>query len=210
MTARLCSLILLAALLAIPLSAKDKDKNKSSLPAYVLKATTVLVVIHPDAGEPVEQPTANLTARDNVEKALAQWGRFRLVLDGEEADLVIALRTGSDRMLQRTIKGSPIDNRPGIAQPTDGGIRVGGQQGRPPALSDPGMEPQNGPRTSTEIGPSNDTFEVYRGGVQYPLDAPPVWRYSAKDSLSTPKMAAVEEFRKAIAAAEKPTAPTKP
>ena len=45
MTARLSSLFLLAALLAFPASAKDK--KKSSLPEYVLRATTVLVVVSP-------------------------------------------------------------------------------------------------------------------------------------------------------------------
>jgi hypothetical protein len=53
-------------------------------------------------------------------------------------------------------------------------------------------------------------FEVYRGGVQTPLDAPAVWRYIAKDCLRPPKVSAVDEFRKAIADAEKPQVPKKP
>src|ERR1700681_5037715 len=114
MTARLSSLLLLTALLDVSESAKDK--KKSTLPEYVLRATTVLVVVSPDAGEPVNQPMANVTARDNVEKALMQWGRLRLVMPGEEADLVIAVRTGSGRMVQPTIHGGPIDQRPGTAQ----------------------------------------------------------------------------------------------
>jgi hypothetical protein len=48
------------------------------------------------------------------------------------------------------------------------------------------------------MGSSEDTFEVYRGGVEYPLDAAPVWRYIAKDALNGPQVAAVEQFRKAI------------
>jgi hypothetical protein len=215
MIARLSWLIVVAALLAVPANAKDKDKKKTSLPDYVLKASTVLVVVMPDAGEPIDQPMANSTARENVEKALMEWGRLRLVMDGQESDLVIAVRTGSGRMVP-TIKGGPIDNRPGVAQPTDGGIRIGAQQGHP--TSDPGMgpqnspqnSPQNGPRLSKEIGPSEDTFEVYRGGVEDPLDSPTVWRYTAKDCLRAPKVSAVEEFRKVIAEAEKPQLPKKP
>ena len=203
MTARLSSLVLLTALLVVPANAKDK--KKSTLPEEVLRATTALVVISPDAGEPVNEPMANATARDNVEKALMEWGRFRLVMAGEEADLVIAVRTGSGRMVQPSIKGGPIDQRPGTAQSTDGGIRIGGQQGQPPPLSDPGMgTPQNGPRMSNEIGASDDTFEVYRGHGQYPLDSPAVWRYIAKDCLREPGVTAVEEFRKAIAKAQQP------
>ena len=67
MTARLSSLVLLAALLAVPANAKDK--KKSSLPDYVLRATTVLVVVSPEAGEPLDQPMTNASARENVEKA---------------------------------------------------------------------------------------------------------------------------------------------
>ncbi len=215
MTARLFSLILLATillatLLAVPANAKDK--KKSSLPEYVLRASTVLVVVSPGAGEPVDNPMANATARENVEKALMEWGRLRPVLDGEQSDLVIAVRTGSGKMMQPTIKGGPIDNRPGVAQGTDSSIRIGAQNGHP--AGDPSMgpqnSPQNGPRLSKEVGASEDTFEVYRGDVQDPLDSPAVWRYIAKDCLRAPNVSAVEEFRKAIAEAEKPQIPKTP
>jgi hypothetical protein len=209
MTARLSLLVLLVgALLAVPAGAKDK--KKSTLPEYVLRATTVLVVVSPDAGEPVNQPMANVIARDNVEKAMMQWGRLRLVMPGEESDLVIAVRTGSGRMVQPTIRGGPIDQRPGTVQGGDGNVRIGGHQGQPPPLNDPSMDPQSGPRMGNEIGASEDTFEVYRGGVGSSLDAPPVWRYIAKDCLREPAVTAVEEFRKAIAQAEKLQPPKKP
>ncbi len=209
MTARLFSLVLLPALLVVPGSAKDK--KKSTLPDYVLRATTALVVINPDAGEPVNQPMANANARDSVEKAIMQWGRLRLVMAGEEADLVIAVRTGTGRMVQPTVRGGPIDQRPGTVQTGDGSVRIGAQQGQPPPLSDPGVgPPQNGPRMGNDVGASEDTFEVYRGGAADPLDAAPVWRYVAKDCLREPGVTAVEEFRKAIAKAEQPQPPKKP
>ena len=175
----------------------------------------MLVVVSPDAGEPLERPTANADARDNVEKALMEWGRLQPVMDGADPDLVIAVRTGSGKMVQPSIKGGPIDNRTGVAQSTDSTIRIGGQHGQPPPLSDPGMGgplggPQNAPRVGNEAGPSEDTFEVYRGGVPDPLDSPPVWRYIAKDCLRAPQVSAVEEFRKLITAAEKPQVPKKP
>jgi hypothetical protein len=200
MTARLASLFLVTALLAV--SAHGKDKKKSSLPEYVLKATTVRVVVSPDAGEPIDHPRANADARESVEKALMQWGRLRPMMDGAESDLVIAVRTGNGRMVQPTIKGGPIDQRPGVAQGTDDTIRVGAQQGQAPPLNNPGMGPQMGPEISNTVGAFEDTFEVYRGGVEYPLDSPPVWRYIAKDCLREPGVNAVEEFRKAIAKAE--------
>lgn len=203
MTARLCFLLPLALLVTLPATAKDK--KKAVLPEYVLKAQRVLVVIDPDAGEPLNPPNANASARDNVEKALMAWGRFHLVLDGQESDLVIAVRTGNGRSVNPTIRGGPIDQRPGIAQGSDTTIRIGAQQGQAPPLTDPSATPPNrGPQISNEVGPTEDSFAVYRGGVEYPLDSPPVWRYVAKDCLSAPKVAAVEEFRKAIAEAEKP------
>jgi len=212
MTARIASLFLLAAFFTSPANAKDKGKNKSSsLPEYVLRATTVVVVIHPDAGEPIGQPTANSNARENVEKALMEWGRLRLLPDGQEADLVIAVRTGSGKFAQPTIKGGPVDNRAGEIQPIDGGVRIGAQHGQPTYPNSPANTPQDtSPHVSKEIGPSEDMFEVYRGNVQDPLDSPPVWRYVAKDCLRAPKVQAVDEFRKALAEAEKPPIPRKP
>lgn len=210
MSARLSSLLVLFALVTLTAIAKDK---KPVIPEDVLRAQTVLVVIDPDAGEPLDQPNANAMARENVEKALSEWGRYRVVMDGAETDLVISVRTGSGRMVRPTMRGGPIDQRPGVGQGTDSTVRIGGQHGPPAPMGDPTMDPRNqGPRMSNEIGPSDDTFAVYRGGVgtTSPLDASPVWRYIRKDCLRAPEVKAVEEFRKAVADAEKPKVPKKP
>jgi len=202
MSSRLWTLLLLGSMLAAPLAAKDK--KKPSLPEYVLRAQTVLVVIDPNAGEPLDEPNANALARDNVEKALQDWGRLRPMMDGAQTDLVVVVRTGSGQMMRPTIKGGPLDQRPGVAQPGDASTRIGGQMGQPPPLSNPGGMPQDrGPHISNEVGPAVDSFAVYRGGGDYPLDSPAIWRYEAKDCLRPPKMTAVEEFRKALAEAEK-------
>jgi hypothetical protein len=39
-------------------------------------------------------------------------------------------------------------------------------------------------------------LEVYRGGIEYPLDSPAVSRYRAKDALRSPQVPAVDQFRK--------------
>ena len=200
MPRRIPSLVLIALLLSCVSFAKKK--NKQELPDLVLNAQTVLVVIHPDAGEPVTNPTANRTAQENVENALTKWGRFHLVMSPQTADLVIAVRKGHAG--GPTISNSPADDRPVILQPNDRDVRIGAQQGRPPGLSDPGLGPQDrGPHISNEIGSSEDSFEVYRGGVEYPLDASPVWRYMGKNVLDAPTVAAVSQFRKAIDESEK-------
>jgi hypothetical protein len=198
------SILLSLALLLIPVvSANAKDKVL--LPADVLNAQTVLVVISPEAGEPLTDPNANRRAQEDVEKALMKWGRFRLELQSQTANLVIAVRRGTGRTVSPTIHGGPIDDRGVILQPTDGSVRIGGQRGHPPDLNQPGMgTPQDaGPRIQTEVGASEDTFEVYRGGLEYPLDSPPVWRYIANDALRSPAVPAVEQFRKALEEAQK-------
>ena len=75
--------------------ASVKKKEKASLPDFVLKAKTVLVVIIPDAGEPINDPSANRTAQEEVEKAFLKWGRYRLALDKYTADLIIGVRKGT-------------------------------------------------------------------------------------------------------------------
>jgi len=209
MTARLSTLFPL--LLLLITLAPAKDKKKPTFPEDVLRAQTVRVVIDPQAGEPLDRPNTNVVARDNVERALMAWGRFRLVMDGQESDLVIAVRTGNGQSLRPTIKGGPLDQRPGVGQSTDGSIRIGAQQGRPP-FGDPSSYPQDrGPHVSNEVGPSEDMFAVYRGNFADPLDSPPVWRYIKKDCLRpAPLVPAVEEFRKALAQAERPKVPKNP
>ena len=189
--------LLVVLLLTLPVVAKNK--KKPTLPDLILKAQTVYVVIHPDAGEPLTDPTANRTAEDAVEKAIMKWGRFRLEPGSQTADLIIAVRRG--HAAGPMIRNSPADDRPVIIQPNgEGGTRVGGHQGRPPDLSDPGLggPTDRGPQISNQIGSSEDSFEVYMGGIDYPLDAPPLWRYTAKDALKAPRVDAVEQFRKAI------------
>src|SRR5207245_8949574 len=126
-------------------------------------------------------------AQERREKALMNWGRVTLAMEPRTADLVILVRKSDGKLVSPTIT-SPGNTRPVIMEPTDQGIRIGGQRGTPPDVTDPGIGGPQDPRphTSTEIGPSGDVFVVYRGGVEYPLDTPPYWRYIAKDSLNSP------------------------
>jgi hypothetical protein len=183
--------------------ANAKDKKKTVLPDYVLKARTVLVVVDPNAGISLQNPNANRIAQEDVEKALMNWGRFTLAMESSTADLVISIRKGNGRLVNPTVTG-PGNNRGVILEPTDEGIRIGGQHGTPPPVTDPeiGGPPDTRPHPGTEIGPSEDMFAVYRGGVEYPLDGAPAWRYLAKDSLNSPRVSAVAEFRKVIEEAE--------
>ena len=201
--------LVISALLVSCLVAGGKNKKKIILPADVLEAKTVLVVIDPQAGTAIDAPLANRDARDAVEKALMNWGRFMLATDVSTADLVITVRKGNGKMAQPTIGGIPDNSRPVIFQPTDSGGRVGGSRGTPPMSGDPtSPQSQPGPSPQVEVGPTEDTCEVYRGKRDDALDSPAVWRYSAKDALRSPGVPAVDQFRKTIAEAEKQRAAT--
>jgi hypothetical protein len=196
----------LVLLLAIASVAVAGNKKKVSLPAYVLKAHTVVVLIDPNAGINPEAPLANKTAQEDVEKALAKWGRLSLVLDPGVADLVITIRKGSGRIVQQTIGGVPTNDRPVIVQPTDTGIHIGAQQGRSPNAPQQPLPQDTRPAPQTEVGSSEDTFMVYEGQstITASLDQQvPAWRYTKKDALHSPTVPAVDEFRKLIEEAEK-------
>jgi hypothetical protein len=187
--------------------APANTKKKDVLPAQVLNAQTVVVIVDPDAGMSTSEPLANKTAQDDVEKALANWGRLKLVLiGGTNADLVITVRKGNAKAVQPTIQGEPTNDRPVAVVPNDNGIHIGVQQGQPPGSTQP--PPQDtSPRLGGEVGPTEDTFLVFAGGTGEtsgsPLDRAPVWRYVSKNALHSPDVPAVAEFKKAIEAAVK-------
>jgi hypothetical protein len=195
-----------ALLWAACLPATGKDKKKALLPADVLNARTVLVVIDPEAGVDLHSPTANRAAQEDVERALMKWGRFDLAMDASTADLVISVRRGNGKVAQPTVGGIPTNNRPVIFEPADSGGRVGGRSGNPPPIGGSPDSQSNGPGPQIEVGPAQDMFVVYRGNRESqddPLDSPAVWRYIAKDALRSPDVPAVDVFRKLIAESEK-------
>lgn len=194
-------------------AAPAKDKKKQVLPADVLRAKNVLVIIDPSAGMDAADPNANRTARENVEKALDQWGRFWVVQEGQTADLIIMVRKGNGKLVEPTIGGTPINSAPPVngsqtstpgQTTTRGGVRWG--TGMPGDASNAGVGPSS-PAPQIEAGSRDDMFVVYRGSKDdpnwSPLDTPPVWRYYHKDALALPEVEAVEAFRKAIADSEK-------
>jgi hypothetical protein len=196
------SLVMAAVLLLVANSAFGNEKKKPVLPPTVLNARTAVVLIDPDAGISPSAPLANKTAQEDVEKALAKWGRLNPVVSTVTADLIIVIRKGSGKLVQPTIGGTSPNNRPVILQPNDDGIRIGGQKGQPPdgTQNDPAS---TSPHPQVEVGEGEDSFAVYDGTVESPLNRAPLWRYVAKNGLRSPDVPAVEEFRKALAEAEK-------
>lgn len=185
-----------------------KDKTKGTLPAYVLHARTVAVIVDPEAGVSIEDPQANRVAQKDVETALMNWGRFEPVIATQSADLIIVVRKGHGRLVDQTISDPRQNSRPGMINSSDNAVTIGGQHGQQPNqpdASNPGSA-QDSPHPQTEIGGSDDWFTVYQGGVQNPLDGNPAWRYVAKDGLRPHTVPAVEQFKKALTQAEKAAA----
>jgi hypothetical protein len=211
MARRIC-LLLVSVLFLSSVLTLAKKKEKQLLPDLVLRAQTVAVIIQPNAGEPMSDPTTNRKAQEDVEKALMKWGRFRFVMETSSADLVISVRKGSDKLATPTISGGQVDNRPVVLESTDNAIRIGAQQGRPPdqPQSQDASSSDGRAHTGMEVGQQDDSFRVYLGGPGYSPGGSPVWSYVAKNALRPPNVPAVEEFHKAITDSEKAAAQKQP
>jgi hypothetical protein len=208
------------ALLTILLSAVSFSvavaKKKAQVPDFILKAHTLCVIIDPDAGTSLNDPLANKTAQDEVEKAFMTWGRFRLIQEAGNADLVIVIRRGAGKPADRTIGNLPTNDRPVTVQQTDNAIRIGGQQGRAPGSPNQTMPQDTRPEQQTEVGTSvaQDSFIVYgpgngtgpdmghTAGAQT-SDRNVGWRSMGKNILKSPDLPAVADFRKAVEETEK-------
>jgi hypothetical protein len=214
MQKRLFTFVTVSLLVSGAALAKGKDKV---LPPYILEARTVAVVVDPSAGIDMEDPRANQVAQKDVETALANWGRFEPVIGTTGADLIIVVRKGHKRLVDETISDPRQNNRAGVINPTDNGVGVGAQRGAQAPLGStdgsgryPGQSPQaQAPQPQIEIGGVEDSFTVFDGKVAKPLDGSPGWRYMAQDGLRPHGVPAVDEFRKAVAAAEKAAAAAK-
>lgn len=182
-------------------------KKKVILPDEVLQARTVVVIIDPQAGMDIEDPTANRIARNEVESAFMKWGRFALVSDVSSADLVIVVRKGNDKPAEGTIAGPPNNDMP---------VTLGrGSRPNPSADSDPSAaqptmtndptspQPTYPAHPQIEAGQTDDVMTVYRGKRDDALDSPPVWRHSARNALQSPGVPAVDAFEKLFEEAEK-------
>lgn len=160
------------------------------------------MLIDPGAGISVSHPAANKTARDDVEKAIMEWGRLLPVLDGQNPDLIIVVRKGQGKLVGPTIGGVPNDNeRPVVLQPTDNGIRLGAATAAARCRARRAARHRGSPQGRG--GPSERLVGCLCRGCGLSLDHPPFWRYVAKDALRSPDVPVVAEFRKHLEETEK-------
>jgi hypothetical protein len=202
MIKRACTLVALSLLVSFGFA---KDKTKVTLPSYVLHARTVAVILDRSANMSIDDPQANVTAQKDVEAALLKWGRFEPVSNKNDADLIVVVRKGNGRLMDETVPDAR-QNSGGI-NPIDHGGSIGPQRGPQSNLpGEPGLGPnQQTSRSPTEIGDSEDSFTVFKGG-ENPHDATPAWKYVARDGLNPEFLPAVAAFKKAVTAADKAAA----
>jgi hypothetical protein len=213
MQKRLSALFAVGLLMTVPVLAKEKKEKV--LPPYILQARTVAVMVDPSAGIDPEDPRANQVAQRDVETALMNWGRFQPAIGATGADLIIVIRRGHGRMVDSTISDPRQNNRAGVINPTDNGIGVGAQRGTQPNMGGSDSSGQRPPQGQTsqpqmEIGGVDDSFTVFDGKVEKPLNGAPGWKYMGEDGLRPHGVPAVEAFRKAVDAADKAAAAKKP
>jgi len=150
-------------------------KEKQTFPKMIVSAKYVLVTNYfsDNLADP-QVPPADRQAVIDVEDALREWGRYTLVNERKDAELIILLR-----------KGRTTETRNGI------GIHTGSN--RP--------TPSVGPTTDTDAGDPQDMLAVYNASLG--TDTAPIWRDRMTEGLSTPKMELVRELRTKVEAAAK-------
>lgn len=159
------------------LSGSSIVAKDNGLPKLVVHAKYVLVTTYfGDNPASARIPPEDRQAVSEVEDAVRKWGRYTLVYERENADLILLVRKGR---------------------------LAGAQEGVGVHLGTGPLTPSVGSITAADAGDPRDTLAVYR--ADQGLDSSPVWRGIETDGLKAPDMKLVSEFKdKVEAAAKKP------
>ncbi len=152
-------------------------KDPGTLPKQVVHARYVLVTTY--FGENLANARVSPEDRQavvDVQEAIRKWGRYTLVYEKENADLILLVRKGR------------------LAEAQEGaGIHIGST--RP--------SPSVGSITNVDGGDPRDMLAVYNAAQG--IDTSPIWRGVQSGGLSMPDLPLVKEFRaKVEATAKKP------
>src|SRR5438128_11980564 len=104
--AKRSAMVITLVMLAISASPKEK---KEIVPALILRAQYVAVIVDPEAGISAANRGENGIARSGVEAAIGRWGRVSLSVYPENAAWVVVVRVGG-KAIKRTTGG--IGNGP--------------------------------------------------------------------------------------------------
>ncbi len=194
-------LITILVLGAVVGTAPAKTKKEAALSKLFCHAQYVYVQTSegdPDAEVAREYPD-DYNAAIGVEQRLQHWGRYKLVYQPQQADLVWVVwkqRKGGNRlpgqpsqmppMAQPQNPGGPGQNPGG---PGSGpGQNPGNPRQNPGGIGGPdGVGVSNGGPGVGMVWPVNDQLAVYMGPSDESLQSP-IWKKSEKDGLSEPDM----------------------
>jgi len=150
-------------------------KDKSSLPKLVVNAQYVMVTTY--YGENLANPRVppdDRQAASDVQNAIQDWGRYIVVYDRKDADLIILVRKGR------------------IAE-AEGGIGIHAGSNR--------SSSSLGTMANVDAGDPQDMLAVYQ--ATQGVDSPPLWRGRMTGGLNGPTVQLVEELRTKVEAAAK-------
>jgi hypothetical protein len=221
MPRRLRFFLMMGLLMAMP--ALAKGKGDKALPAYILEARTVAVVIAPGTEMNPDNPQADQIAQKDVEAALVKWGRLEPVNTTLGADLIIVVHKGRGKPVDATMSdpnqnqaggvnpannggpmGAPGAGSPGSGYPTMGGQPTAGQRYPQGASQQPPT--QQVPAPIVEPVDVDDSFTVFDGRAEQRMKGTPGWKYVGLDGLHSHTVPVVESFKKAVLAADKAAA----
>jgi hypothetical protein len=150
-------------------------KDKIIMPQAIAHATYVMVTTYDgDVFSPGLRPEDRQAVAD-VQKALENWGHYKLVYSAHEAELILVVRTGR-----------AVEMRGGLQR----GTTVG-----------PGGAPGGaGQVVGAEVGDPQDTLEAFIAPTDIKTSTP-LWRGRAVDGLKAPEMPLMKEFREKVEAA---------
>ena len=168
--------------LSISLQAQTKDARMN----LILNARFVMVTTeNGDVFDP-KIISDDRKAAGDIQNKISEWKRFTLVYRKEDADIVVAVRTGG-RVRANT--GVHIGNMPR----NPNGSRI-------PDASQSGRETTVGPVTTADVGPKDDLFSVY-DAHNYP-DSMVLWRREQKNGLGYPTQPLFDQFKKEVEKAD--------
>ncbi len=149
-------------------------KDKPTFPKFIASAKYVLVTTYfSDDLADSRVPPVDRQAVIDVQDAIRDWGRYSLVYERKNAELIILVR-----------KGRTAETRNGI------GIHAGSS--RSPSL---------GPTTDADGGDPDDMLAVYNASLG--TDTAPLWRGRMRDGLNAPEVKLIHELRTKVEAVAK-------
>lgn len=194
--------ICLVLLLCVAASAKKKDK-KPSVDQRLLSAQYICITS--DSGNDID-PRTQRRDRDailRVENAIKAWGRYHVVYNEENADIVLVVRTGR---VVGAGAGGPIAKSPvpipGVPGPNGSGISIGGPEVREGAEMDVSNVP-------------DDMISIYdaRIGLDYMKSTSVLWRKIMAHGLGanpSGRVPLVESLKKEVEEAAQARTNSKP